>query len=455
MEHAWNFDGGPRDAGDPELDREVFRRVFDYLPVPGVKVPPFSRDWGMATAILSHRARSPSVKPRSSWRRTGRGSGSGRSGRRTPSFAPGLEMKKLDFQHWEEPRRQYILALIDLLSSLDPKRIDEHLSLARRAPDRLRDSYYLEYPAAMGLLAYGAPGIDALYKLSISKDGPGAGAAAQALISAATNEHRWILGELTITASYLDDAAVLGLLGAVERNIRDPAVSALAREALSRAVHHFLTQRSGYGSLSYLLSIPGVMGQGTKDVEDLIIESIARSALQISDPLCDELESMIGRGLAERAYQSWFEAHPAFLDPLASSVVERQPLAEKWKTDFVIRRLDDEYLLVEIEKPQDSPFTAYPRPTRSLSHALAQILNWFAWLEDHISYAQANDFPGIHAPTGMVVIGRRSELSKEQSRMLGALNDQLYPRIRVLTYDDVLSNARNILRNLTSRAIPR
>jgi hypothetical protein len=54
MEHGWTGDGGPQDDGDPDLDAEVFRRVFGYLPAPGVKVPRFSSDWDMATAVLSH-----------------------------------------------------------------------------------------------------------------------------------------------------------------------------------------------------------------------------------------------------------------------------------------------------------------------------------------------------------------------------------------------------------------
>ena len=53
MEHGWTTDGGPQDQADPELDADVFRRVFGYLPAPGVNVPRFSRDWDMATAILS------------------------------------------------------------------------------------------------------------------------------------------------------------------------------------------------------------------------------------------------------------------------------------------------------------------------------------------------------------------------------------------------------------------
>ena len=119
--------------------------------------------------------------------------------------------------------------------------------------------------------------------------------------------------------------------------------------------------------------------------------------------------------------------------------------------DFVIRRLDDEYILVEIEKARDRPFTDYPQPSAPLSHALGQVFQWFSWVEDNIAYAQTHGFPGIHTPIGIVVIGRNADLDKEQRRMLKQMNDLLYPRIRIMTYDDVIASARHVLNNLTQR----
>jgi len=40
-------------------------------------------------------------------------------------------------------------------------------------------------------------------------------------------------------------------------------------------------------------------------------------------------------------------------------------------------------------------------------------------------------------------------MSSAQLRVLKSFNDNLHPRINILTYDDVLLNARNILHNLT------
>jgi Domain of unknown function (DUF4263) len=160
---------------------------------------------------------------------------------------------------------------------------------------------------------------------------------------------------------------------------------------------------------------------------------------------------LIRRDLPERAYQEYFERHPALIDPLASSIIERQHMGEMWRSDFVIRRLDDQYIFVEIERPQDNPFTSYPHPSARLSHALGQVLNWFVWVEDNISYAQSHGFPGIHAPRGVIVIGRSTDLNASQLRLLKAINDIYHPRIHIETYNDVLLNTKNIIRNLTAK----
>jgi hypothetical protein len=85
------------------------------------------------------------------------------------------------------------------------------------------------------------------------------------------------------------------------------------------------------------------------------------------------------------------------------------------------------------------------------AHAIAQVLSWFAWVEDNISYALSHGYPNIHSPKGLIILGRSSELGTAQHRLLRQLNDLLYPRIRISTFDDVIANARNVLKNLTSR----
>jgi hypothetical protein len=183
----------------------------------------------------------------------------------------------------------------------------------------------------------------------------------------------------------------------------------------------------------------------------MISDIMSTATLSISDELCDEAEDLIRQNLLERPYQEFFEKNPSLLDPLASTVVPRQVLADMWKTDFVIKRFDEQYLFVELEKPRDVLFTAYPQPSPALAHALGQVLSWFAWVDDNVDYAQKHGFPHIHKPRGLIVIGRDASLSNEQRRMLRTINDLVDHRIQIHTFDEVVRNARNVVRNLTSR----
>ncbi len=184
---------------------------------------------------------------------------------------------------------------------------------------------------------------------------------------------------------------------------------------------------------------------------DLFLRLVVQGSLTLNELMCEELQVLIDQALPERAYQEFLSTHPAFIDPLASSVVDRQVLGEVWKSDFVIRRLDNEYVFVEIEKPSDLPFTDYPQPSGSLSHAIGQVVNWFIWVEDNIAYAQSHGFPGILNPQAIIVIGRRPSLSLPQTRMLASLNELLLPRIKIVTYDDLLHSAHSILANMANK----
>ena len=162
-------------------------------------------------------------------------------------------------------------------------------------------------------------------------------------------------------------------------------------------------------------------GQRENPATDLILRLVVQGSLNLNELMSEEFRLLIDQDLNEAVYQEFLSTHPALIDPLASTIVDRQALAEIWKSDFVIRRLDNEYVFVELEKPRDNPCTNYPQPSAALSHAIGQVINWFVWVEDNIAYAQSHGFPGILNPRGVVVIGRRQDLAPAQARMLSAL----------------------------------
>ena len=370
-------------------------------------------------------------------------------GRNTSEITKASEgrIEKLDLSKWKEKERQFVLDLADVLTNPSPKRIQEHVGLARRAPSGVYDDMYLEMPSVYSLVRYGEAGIQALLELGLE----GEYWAPHILVSVTLSRWTEIQDKLIFTQSYLEDEAYKNLQNSITKLSEHQHLPAYAEIALTSIVHAFLADKKQRHKLVHILdgSQMSRRGDGGPSGIDIVLKAISKGTLKISEPICEELETLIYESRPENEYQQFFEKNPALIDPLASSIVDRQYLGAEWKTDFVIRRLDDEYIFVEIEKPQDQPCTGYPHPSGSLSHAIGQILNWFVWIEDNIAYAQSHGFPGIHAPKGVVVIGRKAGMSSAQLRVLKSFNDNLHPRISILTYDDVLLNARNILHNLT------
>jgi hypothetical protein len=131
-------------------------------------------------------------------------------------------------------------------------------------------------------------------------------------------------------------------------------------------------------------------------------------------------------------------------------MVPKQKLGIEHITDFILHRLDDQYVLVEIEKPQDRIFTQANDFSAAFTHALGQVLDFRSWVGQHGEYARSL-MPGISpAAVGLLVIGLRSKLSDDQARKLRAFNENSLT-IRVVTFDDLSSKAKTIYSNMIRR----
>ena len=176
-------------------------------------------------------------------------------------------------------------------------------------------------------------------------------------------------------------------------------------------------------------------------------ESVDEALLdpRLTPAVMDAFETMVDADLPEEEYQQFLAAHPVFLDPLAAEVVPKQRLGIEHITDYAVRRHDGRWILVEIEKPQDPVVTRANDLASQFNHAFGQILDFQRWVDAHGEYAREL-MPGIVAPRGLLIIGRRSALTTEAQDKLRryVLNSAT---IDVLTFDDVAANARNLYRN--------
>lgn len=127
----------------------------------------------------------------------------------------------------------------------------------------------------------------------------------------------------------------------------------------------------------------------------------------------------------ERHYQSFLHNHAGFFFPASSNneslVVSELVLGSDYRVDFMVASCERSYgfvyTLIEIETPHESAFTNNGQPRARLTHALQQIRDWKAWLENNRDQAgrlfpsKRNTTTGVQHFEYIVVMGRRTDLT--------------------------------------------
>lgn len=180
-----------------------------------------------------------------------------------------------------------------------------------------------------------------------------------------------------------------------------------------------------------------------------VFKILSDSTLRISDRHTEQLERLLKSEAREEEYQKFLTDYPVFLSPLASQLISKKRLGDDFITDYVLETLTGEYVAVEIEKPSDPLFTQANDFSHQFTHAFGQVIDFIEWIEQNISYAQKK-LPGIAAPRGLLIIGMRSSLTAAQADKLRRFNKNS-SAIEVLTFDDLLSNARSLQKNIRHR----
>lgn len=155
-----------------------------------------------------------------------------------------------------------------------------------------------------------------------------------------------------------------------------------------------------------------------------------------------EFESLLAG--AEEPVHQFLKKNPILLFPTYDRIWSKVPFGQH-VSDFVVREVPGDYILVEIEAPHRELFRQDGHPRHQFTHAIDQINDWLTHLADHRAEMEAKyDMHGMSAnPRGLVVIGRSHGLTEDNKRKLATIQER-QPRLRIMTYDDVISNARAI-----------
>jgi Domain of unknown function (DUF4263) len=181
----------------------------------------------------------------------------------------------------------------------------------------------------------------------------------------------------------------------------------------------------------------------------IVIRLLSEASIRLTPPMLDDFEALIGAQRTESHYQKFLERHPVLLDPLAAEIIPHQRLGVEYATDFALRRHDDGWTLVEIERPHDKIFTAGDDFAARFTHAFGQVLDFQQWVDQNVAYAREL-MPGVAAPRGLLVVGMREPLSSRQANKLRQFADNSR-RIEVVTYDELLARGRQLYASLWHR----
>jgi hypothetical protein len=94
----------------------------------------------------------------------------------------------------------------------------------------------------------------------------------------------------------------------------------------------------------------------------------------------------------ESAFQQFFCKHPQILDPMPLQVWSQPDLHGAHEPDFIIRRADNSYLIVEIETPGKQLVTQAGQMSAEATHAEKQATDYRAFLDERVVEARQH-FP--------------------------------------------------------------
>lgn len=122
-------------------------------------------------------------------------------------------------------------------------------------------------------------------------------------------------------------------------------------------------------------------------------------------------------------------------------------LGTERRIDFLIRKPDGSYILVEIENPKARLFVKSGDFSKELNRAIRQVEDWQEWIENNLQTVERR-YPGIRSPESLIVIGRSLRLTSEERSRLARRNVNTRGRVTIRTYDDLLEEAKAYVRSL-------
>jgi hypothetical protein len=304
-------------------------------------------------------------------------------------------------------------------------------------------NFELKAPAALALVAFGASGLEALVEMARRTP---------------KSKNRTLCVSILAAVAAGRTPRLLGFLGGDEaiieaaRREASMADTALAARALLREyVLGIQDEVEAAAAIGHELSSMTLVSNDVAVVQELFAALAARR-LAVQPAVLGRFEQLtIDARDDEPSWQQFLEESPQLLDPAVAEVWSRPDLSGVREPDFVVRRMDNSYMVVEIETPGKPIMTRANQLSAVATQAVGQATTYRSFLIERFPLA-AKHFPNFSAPDCLVVIGIESELTVEQREALRRDNDSRMG-LRVVGFDWLASRASTIAANVV-RAEP-
>jgi len=192
------------------------------------------------------------------------------------------------------------------------------------------------------------------------------------------------------------------------------------------------------------------------DYNSIVSQALGGVPIAILIDTLQEYQKLLQRlDVRENVIQEFLERNFIILEPSYKMALTKDDLRKLKlpEADFLLKSSEGNYVIIELESPQDNLFTneTPPNPSRELRNTQSQMQNYLSFFKNNILYCKQH-FPDmmVEKVTGLIVIGRGNNLTQIQKdslqKILGTVS-----AYGIITYDDLFEKTKLFLENLSIR----
>jgi hypothetical protein len=319
------------------------------------------------------------------------------------------------------------LAVVQMLAEEDYG--DEAYAFERKAP------------SAYTLCCWGESGLDALVDIATRNPGASNLSLCLSVLGAVA------AGAATKPLSYLagEGQLVEAVRAATDEN---PALRRSAHVRLTGLLLDLETDTEAVSAVVNQLLLP--MNEQDVAAASEVCMALTARWLAVGGPVLGRLQALLeARPHDRRALLRFLEAHPRVLDPAVMTLWHKPQVVRGTRPDFVLRRVDDAYVLVEVEAAGKTLVTGEGTLSEEAERAVRRALRHRSVLLRNLDIVTQH-FPEFRDPDCLVVVGTERALSERQRVALAQVN-RSRPGLRVAGVDWLLRRGRSVARSVSLR----